>query len=174
MLAETGKIQLQKWLRTIFIYTAIFVIASFAGNLWLTRNQAHNVAPHIEGIDLDGNELPINYQKYSKPLVLYFFADWCPVCKFQHPVIRTMGEEYPVIAIAMQSGNNQQLRQYLALHEISFPVINDRDGLISSAFGVQGVPAIFIIQQDARIAFSTRGYTSETGLLSRLWLSKIW
>jgi thiol-disulfide isomerase/thioredoxin len=172
MQTEAGKNRLLSWLRTIFIYTLIFVVTSFFANLWLTRNQAQDLAPEVSGLDLLGNELQLKYGQYNKPLILYFFADWCPICKFQNPVISSLNEDYPVVAIAMQSGSNQQLTKYLEQHGLSLTVINDSDGAISSSFGVQGVPATFIIQQDAQIAFTTRGYTSEMGLLLRLWLSQ--
>jgi thiol-disulfide isomerase/thioredoxin len=170
---KSGKTRLSKWVGTVSLYAVIFVVSSFLGNLWLTRNQAHDTAPQIVGLDLEANEIQIKYEQYNKPVILYFFADWCPICKFQHPVISSLDEDYPVISIAMQSGSNQQLKQYLEQHELSLSVINDSDGIISSSFGVQGVPAMFVIQQDAKIAFSTRGYTSEIGLLIRLWLSQI-
>jgi len=170
---NTGKSRLLKWVRTLSLYALIFVVSSFFGNLWLTRNQADEVAPQIVGQDLDGNELQVKYSQYDKPVILYFFADWCPICKFQHPVISSLAADYPVIAIAMQSGNNQQPKQYLQQQEVSLHVINDSDGEISSSFGVQGVPAAFIIQQDDRIAFSTRGYSSKIGMLIRLWLAQI-
>lgn len=167
------KARLPKWLSTLFIYALIFIVASFLGNLWLTRHQIQQVAPQIIGLDLEGNALQISYRQYDKPLIVYFFADWCPICKFQNPVIRSLAEDYPVLAIAMQSGNNQQLKQYLQQHELMLPVINDSDGAISSAFGVRGVPAIFVIQQDANIATSTSGYTSKAGLLARLWMRQL-
>ncbi len=173
MQAEASRNRLLSWLRTLFIYSLIFIVSSFIGNLWLTRNQAKDAAPQIVGQDLEGNELQVKFSQYDKPAILYFFADWCPICKFQHPVISALAADYPVIAIAMQSGNNLQLKQYLQQQEVSLPVINDSDGRISTAFGVQGVPAVFIIQQDDTIAYSTRGYSSEIGLLIRLWLAQI-
>jgi thiol-disulfide isomerase/thioredoxin len=173
MQAEAGKHRLLSWLRTLLIYSLIFVVSSFIGNLWLTRNQAQDAAPQVVGQDLAGNDLQLKYAEHDKPVILYFFADWCPICRFQHPVINTLAADYPVIAIAMQSGDNQQLKQYLQQQEISLPVINDSDGVISEAFGVEGVPATFIVRQDGKIAYSTRGYSSEAGLLIRLWLSQI-
>lgn len=161
-----------RWMRTLFIYALILVLTSFVANLWLTRNQAEGTAPLLQGQQLDGNWVKINYSDYAKPLVLYFFADWCPICRFQHPVISSVAQDYPVIAIAMQSGDHQQVRQYLEQQGLALQVINDVDSSISSSFGVQGVPATFIIRNDHTIAFSTRGYVSEPGLLSRIWLAQ--
>lgn len=165
--------RLQGWLRTLVIYALIFIITSFVANLWLTRHQAQGDAPGVEGLSINGEELVLDYASYDRPLVLYFFADWCPICKFQHSVITSVAEDYPVIAIAMQSGDNAQLRRYLQQQEMTLPVINDVSGSISESFGVQGVPATFVIQNNSQIAFSTRGYISQLGLLARLWLAQI-
>jgi thiol-disulfide isomerase/thioredoxin len=170
---QTGKARMPVWLRTLSLYLLIFIVTGFIGNLWLTRNQANGFAPEIAGLNLDNKLVQIKYTDFNKPLILYFFADWCPICKFQHPVIRSLGENYPVVAVAMQSGSNQQLKQYLEQHDLSLSVINDSNGTISSSFGVQGVPAMFIIQKNGKIAFSTRGYTSEIGLLIRLWITQV-
>ena len=52
------------------------------------------------------------------------------------------------------------------------PTIVDRDGTLSSNFGVNAVPATFIIDTDNQIRFVERGFTSELGLRARLWLAE--
>ncbi len=171
--ASSTKSRFPGWLRTFFLYALIFIVTSFAANLWLTRDQAQGKAPPLDGVSINGARLAVDYASYDQPLILYFFADWCPICKFQHSVISAVGEDYPVIAIAMQSGNDAQLQQYLQEHNFTLPVINDISGSISESFGVQGVPATFVIQNDSQIAFSTRGYISQIGLLLRVWLAQL-
>lgn len=160
-------------MRTLLVYVLIFMVASFLANLWLTRHQASGQAPVLEAVAINGELASLDYSTYQRPVVVYFFADWCPICRFQHDVISSVGQDYPVLAIAMQSSNDQALKQYLQQHEFNLPVINDTQGVLSRSFGVQGVPAVFVIQNDGQIAFSTRGYISQAGLLARLWLARV-
>ncbi len=171
----------KKWLdpryllRELAIYGLILLLAGFLGNLWMTRNQVTGEPPPLSGqiiepaageyrgrLDLAANE---------KPMLLYFFAEWCPVCKLQNPVIERIAADYPVIGVAMQSGSAEKLRRYLTERGLNIRVVNDPDGRISREWGVDGVPAAFVIGAEGEIAYSTRGYATEAGLRSRLWLA---
>ena len=159
-------------MRTAVVYLLIFVLAGFVGNLWMSRNQASGSAPVISAQDLKGNWHDIAQGQFDGPVLLYFFADWCPICKVQHAAIRSISEHYPVLAIAMQSGDSDNVRQYVEQAELDMPVINDIDGSISRRYGVNGVPASFVVAEDGAIRFSTRGYATQLGLLGRLWLTE--
>jgi len=148
------------------------MLAGFLGNLWMSRDQAAGQAPSIRAQDLNGQWLDISTADFKKPVLLYFFAEWCPICKVQHSVISALSEQYPVIGIAMQSGDSNNVKSYVRQQGLDFLVLNDHDGAISREFGVQGVPASFIIDQQGDISFSTRGYATYAGLWARLWLSE--
>ncbi len=160
-------------LKTSLIYVLILLLASFLGNLWLTRNQVGGPAPGITGEGMDGAWHTIDVADYNRPMLLYFFADWCPICKLQHDAVQSISEDYPVVAIAMQSGDLANVKNYVQAQEFTFRVLNDEGGHISRRFGVSGVPATFIIDSSANIHFSTRGYTTSFGLLGRLWIARI-
>jgi alkyl hydroperoxide reductase subunit AhpC len=71
----------------------------------------------------------------------------------------------------MQSGNSSAVEQYMREQAVSFPVIIDADGKISSKWGVNGVPASFIVDTDGKIRYVEIGYTTGIGLRFRLWLA---
>ncbi len=172
MQQRTGSSRYLRWFKTLTVYLLIFVIGGFIGNLWMTRDQTTGPAPTIIGPDLQSQLLRIDFSAADSPRVIYFFAEWCPICKAQHAVINDLAESVTVLAIAMQSGSTDQVRQYAQEQELQFPVINDETGQISRAYGVHGVPAMFVIDDRGQIAFSTRGYSSGLGLWARLWLTE--
>jgi len=185
--------QLFSWrrVRLILVYVLIIFVSSFIGNIWMTRDQASGqlssvVFKDIQGADFNlefnrvDNSAPASTQVLSdnpdlqdKPVLLYFFADWCPICKVQHSVISSISPNARVLGVAMQSGDDENVRKYVAKQGIDFKVINDENGAISRSLGVNGVPAAFIIDNTGQITFSTRGYTSTIGMLSRIWLTHI-
>ncbi len=160
------------WLKTFAVYLIIFVIGGFLGNLWMTRDQAAGPAPEIVGPNLEAQLQRIDLSDPNSPRLLYFFAEWCPICRAQNSVINNIHSSVPVLGIAMQSGTTQRVRRYAGEQELAFPVVNDESGQISRAYGVNGVPAVFILDSRGQIAFSTRGYATELGLRSRLWLTR--
>ncbi len=137
----------------------------------MSRDQVSGLAPIIRGQNLEGTWLTIQPEQFNQPVLIYFFAEWCPICKVQHSVITSLDDHYRIIGIAMQSGNLKDVQSYARQQQMEFTVINDRDGAISRAYGVNGVPASFIIDPRGNIRFSTRGYATFAGLWSRLWLS---
>lgn len=161
------------WLRSGLVYLLIFLVAGFVANLWQSRNQSSGQAPAISGQALNGHWQTVDMADYQEPVLLYFFAEWCPICKLQHATIQSIDNNYPVIAIAMQSGDLENVANYVRRQDLDLFVLNDANGDMSRAFGVNGVPASFIIDAQNEIRFSTRGYASELGLLSRLWLAQM-
>ncbi len=163
-------------LRELLSYALIVALAGFFGNLWMTRDQATGKPPPLSGqiVDPGSGERTgrLDLAAWDKPMLLYFFAEWCPICKLQNPVIDKIADDYPVVGIAMQSGDAEKIRRYLQQRGLNIPVVNDPSGRISRAYGVNGVPAAFVIGSDGEIRYSTRGYATEAGLRSRLWLAR--
>ncbi len=159
-------------IREFLLYGLIFIVAGFLGNLWMTRDQASGLAPVTSAVNLQGQTVALVGSSSEQPLtLLYFFAEWCPICKLQNGAIDTLSGSVPVVGIAMQSGSDEQVRAYAAGHDLRFPIVNDQTGYISRNFGVVGVPATFLIDSQGNILDSTRGYATTIGLYSRLWLS---
>ncbi|MCK5386592.1 MAG: redoxin family protein, partial [Gammaproteobacteria bacterium] len=94
---------------------------------------------------------------------------WCPVCKLEQSNIENIAKDHPVITIAMQSGDNKELSQFMRQEKLSFKVINDESGKLSRTYNIRGVPVSFVINKDNKIEFLEVGYTTELGLRLRLW-----
>ena len=165
-------------LREMVLYALMFLVVGFLANLWMTRDQVSGQPPELAGQIIEPEGFTparpgrLDLSAYDKPMLLYFFAEWCPICKLQNPVIAAIAEDYPVIGVAIQSGDAARVRDYLQQRGLEIPVVNDPQGRISRAYGVDGVPAAFVIGPDGRIRHSTQGYATEAGLRSRLWLAR--
>lgn len=107
----------------------------------------------------------------GRPYVLHFWASWCPVCRYEQDTIQALSQDYPVITVAMQSGDAQEVDTYLAKEGLNFITVLDETGALARRFGVRGVPTTMIINSQGEIAFSEVGYTTEWGLRLRLWLT---
>ncbi len=79
-----------------------------------------------------------------------------------------------MVTVAMQSGSENDVTEFLRQNQLRFPVINDPDGKLSSAWRVTGVPTSYIIGGDGRVRFSSVGFTLPLTLRMRLWLAEIW
>jgi len=137
---------------------------------WLQKDMIAGAAPAIQAGLLDGRAFDLKTLK-GKPALLHFWATWCGICKLEQDSIQAISKDHTVISIAMKSGDENELRQYMREHKLSFPVINDPAGEIAERYGVHAVPASFILNPNGEIAFRESGYSTGWGLRIRLWLA---
>jgi thiol-disulfide isomerase/thioredoxin len=160
----------RKWLRRGLELLVIIVII-FGVRAWQQRDVVKGEAPQLIGAMLDGKPYVLA-SKPAHPVLIHFWATWCPICRTEQGSIESLAKDNPnVITIAMQSGTSSAVQQYMREQSVGFPVINDPDNRISSAWGVRAVPASFIIDTDGKIRYVEIGFTTGVGLRFRLWLA---
>lgn len=109
----------------------------------------------------------------NKPVLIHFWATWCPTCKLEAPNIQSISEDYKVITVAVKSGSDTKINSFLQDNDLNFQVINDEEGVLSQSFDVQAYPTSFIYNKDHKLQFSEVGYTSTLGLYLRMWWASI-
>lgn len=164
----SGKIK--KILKEFIKYTILLFIAL-------------NLVSYYNSQDLNKNQLEIKsfnlldetvYEiDENRPLLINFWATWCPVCKLEESSIEKLSKDFQVITIATQSGSKKEIEEYLKNNQLNFKVVNDEDGLISQKFNIKAFPTTFIYDKNQNIKFTEVGYSSYFGLYLRLLWSKI-
>lgn len=148
----------------------LFMIILLAMEWFLTRDAARGQAPPLQGMRVDGRPFDLR-ELQGRPALVYFWATWCPVCGAVKGAMDGLLASGPGVTVAMRSGEIPAMKAYLARERIAWPVINDPEGAIARQWGVTGVPAVFVLDAQGRVAFVTRGYTTQAGLRARLWLA---
>ncbi|XPV69659.1 MAG: redoxin domain-containing protein [Halarcobacter sp.] len=143
---------------------------------------AMNGISYYKSLDLNKNRLDIDSftlldgSKYvvskDKPILVYFWASWCPICKVEAPNIEKISKDFEVVTIVVQSGSKKQIQEYIAEHKLSFKVVDDTNGFYSQKFNIKVFPTTFIYDKNKKLKFSEVGYTTTAGLYSRMLLSR--
>ncbi|MBV2090857.1 MAG: protein disulfide oxidoreductase [Candidatus Thiodiazotropha sp. (ex Ctena orbiculata)] len=145
------------------------LLVLFLIHLWQTRDLVAGVAPPLSANSLEG--LPVDLESFgNEPVVVHFWATWCPVCKLEASAIEQLAEDHKVVTVAMQSGPAAEVSDYLEANDLGFTTINDPQGRLSSAWRVRGLPTSYIIDENRQVRFVSVGYTPEFTLRLRLWL----
>jgi peroxiredoxin len=139
---------------------------------WRAMPLASGAAPPLTGPLVGGGAFDLAAPR-DRPLVVYFWASWCPVCRMSNGDIADLAIDHPVITVAMQSGDAAEVMAYLSREGLTFPVISDPDGALSGRWGVPAVPASFVVDPHGQIRFSSVGYTTAVGLRARLWAARV-
>ena len=152
----------------------IFVVLVIALQLWQARDTPRGAAPPFAGQLLDGRPFDLASWRAERPgeaHLLYFWADWCAVCKTTAGSVSAIAADWPVTSIASQSGPAPGIGQLMAERGYAWPTLADPAGALLKAYGLPGVPAFIIIDPAGDIRSVSVGYTSEIGLRVRLWLA---
>jgi thiol-disulfide isomerase/thioredoxin len=162
------KENLKKWGKEIAsTMVLVFVIAN-AVSFFRSPDIADKNLPEINTL-LTNEELYSTLDYTGKPLLIHFWATWCPTCKLEAANIQSLSQDYSVLTIAVKSGSNEKINSYLTEHDLNFKVINDAQGLLSQQFSVPAFPTTFIYDKEGRLSFTEVGYTSTWGLYLRMW-----
>lgn len=156
------------------IEIALIIIVLISVRFWVQRDAVSGMAPDFQALTLKGQTFSL-YEEKKRPILVHFWATWCPVCKLEQSNIDNIAKDYPVITIAIKSGSNDELLTFLQDENLSFNVINDDNNnfSISHKYKVKGVPVSYIINEKNEIEFVEVGYTTELGLRLRMWWASL-
>lgn len=154
---------------TLSMVVIIFVL-SIVVNYFRAPKLDSNALPAINATLIDGSTW--SSQESKKPIVIHFWATWCKVCKLEASNIDTLAKEANVITIAVSSGSDREVNAFMKERELSYRVINDKDGTLSREFKIEAFPTTFIYNSKGELSFTETGYTTTAGLKARLSLTK--
>lgn len=123
---------------------------------------------------IDGRDVTLAELSDKKPMLVYFWGSWCGICRHISPHIdRLHARGFNVLSVALRSGDDIRVVQYLNGAHLSMPVVNDPQGEMASAWEVNVTPTILIISK-GEVVQTTIGWTSYAGLRLRLWWAQKW
>jgi peroxiredoxin len=150
-----------------------FVVAIVLGMHWVqTRHVPDGEAPPFVAPSAAGGELSLAEWRSAHaagPVGLYFWADWCGICTAQQGSMDDVQADWPVLTVAMQSGDAAAVSQVLTARGLDWNTAVDADGRIAARYGLRGVPAFVVLDREGRIRSVSVGYTTEWGIRARLW-----
>jgi thiol-disulfide isomerase/thioredoxin len=129
-------------------------------------------APDFTVLDIDGNEVKLS-DFFGQPIVLNFWASWCPPCRAHKPVFDTvydeMKDDVVFLMVNLTDGRRETVESafgYIAENGYRFPVYYDTTQNAARAYGITSVPTTFFIDKDGQIAAEHTGQMNEAMLRS--------
>ncbi len=100
--------------------------------------------------DLNGNKGSIQGLE-GKVVLLRFWADWCPYCKYEMPRInmfykRLRSKGFEVLAVNVGQSMDV-VESFTAQLSLIYPMIMDPEGKLALSYGVKGIPTNFLIDR---------------------------
>lgn len=160
-----------RWRRWV-LEGLIFIALLGAFQLWQTRNAPRGPAPLFAGQTVAGEAFDLTRWRQQHPGqagLIYFWSEWCGICRTTAGSVANLAEDWPVITVAMQSGPPGKVAETMRERDYRWPTLADPEAEIFRQYGFRGVPAFVVIDPSGEIRSISLGYTSEIGLRLRLW-----
>ncbi len=140
------------------------------------------VSPQIGGLSpdfsltaLDGSTFTLSETR-GRPVLLNFWATWCPPCRAEMPAIQSRAAEWgdDLLVVGIEVGEPpNEVQAFVDSFGLTFPVVLDRRGSVAHRYLVQGLPTTVVLDADGVVqarhvgAMSERdldGYLAQVGL----------
>lgn len=161
------KWDVKKILKEIAIGLLILFVISNVFSYIRKPDLKSSTFPQTKSQLIDGSYFETSKMK-GKPLLVHFWALWCPTCKLEASNIQALSKKYEVLTIAVRSGSDEALKKYMIEKGFDFKVINDTHGYWAEEFKIEAFPTTFMYDQNGELTFTEVGYTTTAGLMARM------
>ncbi len=113
----------------------------------------------FKGTGLDGQPYDLQQSIGKQPVMLIFWASWCPTCRTEVPRVNKLAEKYRpqgMEFVAINVGFNDSLERAQAFVRstgMTYPVYFDGSSTITESYRIQGVPTIIIADKQGVIRY---------------------
>lgn len=132
-----------------------------------------NLAPDFTLDTLEGGTVSLSEftQGEGKPVVINFWATWCPPCRIEMPFFQRADERYGdrvAILGINQAESAETIRDYVETNGLSYPMLIDFDMKVNNRYAVQNLPTTLFIDKNGMVKEILIGTISQAVLDDRI------
>jgi thiol-disulfide isomerase/thioredoxin len=101
---------------------------------------------------------------FGKPIILNFWASWCPPCKSEMPEFQKAYEKYgsdiQFIMVNLTDGERETIGSasaFVKKQGYTFPIYFDANQDAANAYQINSIPDTYFIDKDGKVAASVQG-----------------
>lgn len=115
---------------------------------------------------IDGGTFTLSGALADRPVVINFWASWCPPCRQEMPDLEQVSRDVPGVQFVGIAIDDTQANasSYARQIGISYPIAVDANYAISDAYGVHVLPQTWLITQNGTIVRTVQGGVTKESL----------
>jgi peroxiredoxin len=174
-------------LKSKFVWSLLLILLALAGVSWIAYSQV----PPTQSIDLEGlTEAPIpGYiapeftlsttlgelvslsDEKGHPVVLNFWASWCPPCRVEIPHFQNASVKYNGRAVILGVDQGEPLpivADFGSAMGVTYPLLLDTDNSVNRQYAVTALPTTIFIDSEGRVREVYTGIVNRAVLEDRI------
>lgn len=124
-------------------------------------------APDFTAYTLTGEAVRLS-DFAGKPVVINFWATWCPPCRQELPGFENAWQQYgdDVVFLMVECGGEttEEVETFIAEGGYTFPVYVDSDGSGAAAYGINAIPVTALVDAEGNLFAYQVGAVEEDSL----------
>jgi len=127
-------------------------------------------APDFVLRDLDGHSFHLKSQR-GKAVLIEFWASWCGPCRFEMPFVEKLHRRFQgkgLVVIGINDEAPEAAQEFLDDKDFTFPMLVDAGGEVASAYEVEAIPTLVLIDQEGKTVHRSVGLGNDRDLSESL------
>jgi peroxiredoxin len=152
-------------MRKTILAVALVLLVGYIYYLWDTsgvRRLVGKPAPDFSAMLLNGEKVTLGSYLGKQPIVLDFFATWCPPCRMSLPFLNALHAELAdrgLVVFAVNHGETADVvKRYWEQNRFSVPVIIDPTGTASAYYFIHAIPQTVLIDKSGNVVHIVQGF----------------
>jgi thiol-disulfide isomerase/thioredoxin len=119
-------------------------------------------APAVTVQALDGKQVDLGNYIGKTPMLIEFWATWCPNCHELMPTLldaeKKFGKQVKFVALAVAINQSpEKVRRWLAAHPLPHDTYYDVDGKAAGAFDAPATSYVVVLDRTGRVVYTGLG-----------------
>lgn len=146
-----------RWIGLFILLAAMLGSCSSSGCMgsWQGSKMLGNRAPEFRLPNLKGEYIALFKLVQEKPVLLVFWATWCPTCIEEIPTLNKWVDLFPdlhIIGINVQE-SPKRVEDFVEKRKMRYTILLDQEGTVAEQYGLVGIPATILIAKDGKIIY---------------------
>jgi thiol-disulfide isomerase/thioredoxin len=121
-----------------------------------------STAPAVKVQTLDGKQVDLAQYIGKTPMLIEFWATWCPNCRELMPTLldveKKYGSKVKFVALAVAINQSpERVRRFLAAHPLPHETFFDANGDAAGAFDAPATSYVVVIDKTGRVVYTGLG-----------------
>jgi len=122
----------------------------------IVRTACGAEGPEFRLESANGETVSLSQYAGRKPVLLVFWATWCPYCNAAVPEINDLqsrlSNRLQILAIDFKE-NREKVAAFMKAKGVAYPVLFDSNGSVARQYRVVGIPTFVLLDRKGKIVY---------------------